>query len=236
MNTLRIIVCGAAGKTGSRVLALAAADPRFKLIAGVENRAAQAPCPVINEKELGAGDAKADVWIDFSTAEASARFAKLAAAARKPFVTGTTGRTPAQEAAVRSAAKRIPVLSSPNFSLGMNVLLHLARIASAALPNFDPAILDVHHTAKKDAPSGTALRLADAVRAGSSRDPQIVSERAGDVVGDHTLLLAGPNERIELIHRAHSRDVFARGALEAALWLKGRKPGLYGMQDLLRLG
>ena len=221
---------------GSRVLALAAADRRFSLVAGVENRAAAAPCPLITEDELRKGAAKADVWIDFATAEASARFAKLAAASGARLVTGTTGHTSAQQAAVRSASKRTAILSSPNFSLGMNVLMHLARLAASALPDFDAAILDVHHKAKKDAPSGTALRLAEAVRAGSSKAPAVVSERAGDVVGDHTLLLAGPNERLELIHRAHSRDVFARGALEAALWLKGRKPGLYGMQDLLRLG
>ena len=222
---------------GGRVTAMAMADPRFELAAGLDIRSSGPPVPFlcITERELPAKAAEADVLIDFSTAEASARFARIAAGARTPFLTGTTGCTPAQQAVIRAAAKRIPVLAAANFSLGMNVLIELARLAAAALPGFDAAILDVHHKAKKDAPSGTALRLAEAVRAGSGRAPEVVSQRAGEVVGDHTLLLAGPQERLELVHRAQSRGVFARGALEAALWLKGRKPGLYAMADMLRL-
>lgn len=237
MPALRLVVCGVLGRMGARVAALAEVDRRFRLAAGVLPRpsGAEARYPLLAESELRSRLADADVVIDFSTPEASVRYAELAAKANTPLVVGTTGRSPAQEEAVRAAAKKAPLFVAANFSPGMNLLLHLARLSAAALPEWDAAILDVHHKAKKDAPSGTAKALAESVRAADAKAPTVASLRAGDVVGDHTLLLAGPEERLELTHRAHSRDVFARGALEAAYWLRGRKPGLYGMADLLRL-
>lgn len=222
---------------GARVAALARADRRFQVAAGVVGRASEPSLefPLIAENELRARLPKADVFIDFSTADASVRYAELAARERAALVTGTTGRTRAQEEALRGAAKRTAVFAAANFSPGMSVLLHLARQAAKALPSWDAAVLDVHHKAKKDAPSGTAKLLAEASATEATPRPETASLRLGDVVGDHVLTLAGSDERIELGHRAHSRDVFARGALEAALWLKGRKPGLYGMRDLLGL-
>lgn len=238
MAAVRLVVCGALGRMGSRVCALSLADPRFRLVAGVEAQAQEHPAgfPVWAERELASRLGDADVLVEFSTAQASVRFAEHAAKGKLGLVSGTTGRTPAQEEALRVASRRAPIFAAANFSPGMNVLLHLAKAAARALPSWDAGIVDVHHKAKRDAPSGSALRLAEAAGSGSRSKPQVVSLREGDVVGDHTLLLAGPEERLELVHRAQSRDVFARGALEAAAWLKGRKPGLYGMEDLLRLG
>ncbi|MBI4347523.1 MAG: 4-hydroxy-tetrahydrodipicolinate reductase [Elusimicrobia bacterium] len=237
MPALRIVVCGVLGRMGARVAALAEADKRFRVVAGVAARASHVELrfPLVAEGELRSRMGDADMLIDFSSAQASVRYAELAARTSTPLVVGTTGRTPAQDEALKAAAKRAPLFVAANFSPGIALLRELARRAAGALPSWDAAILDVHHKAKKDAPSGTAKVLAEAVRGAAAKAPQLASLRAGDVVGDHTIVLAGPDERLELSHRAHSRDVFARGALEAAYWLRGRKPALYGMADLLRL-
>ncbi len=222
VNALKLLVCGASGKMGARVAALAEADKRFVVLGGVTR---QSP-----PRSLDSLVARADGLIDFTSPDATVRFTEAAAAAGKPIVVGTTGFSPAQHARVRAAARRTAVLLAPNFSPGVAVLCALARAAVERLPKWDRAILETHHSQKKDAPSGTALKLAQASGASA-----IVSQRVGDVVGEHTLTLAGPFERLELTHRAHSRDVFAKGALEAALWLRGRRPGLYGLEDALEL-
>ena len=225
---LKLAVCGATGRTGSRVAALAAQDPRFHLLARV-GRAQAASF----EDEIGACGAV----VDFSVPEATVRWAAACARAKVPLVVGTTGLTDVQRAQVGAAARKIPVFMAPNFSRGVTLLLHLAAEAARRLPGYDAAIVETHHKAKKDAPSGTALRLAQSVREGRGGDEpvQTASVRAGDVVGDHSLVFAGPFERLELSHKAESRDVFARGALEAALWCAKKKPGLYDMLDLLGL-
>ncbi len=166
-------------------------------------------------------------------AAATGRRRGLAAAARRAAVVGTTGFNQVQLAQIRAASRRIPVFLSPNFSPGVHALGLLLQAAASLLADFEAGISETHHSRKKDAPSGTALRLArvimEARRGGA---PAIVSQRLGDVVGEHTVTFAGPFERLELTHRAHSRDVFAQGALRAALWVGGRKPGLYDMPDL----
>jgi 4-hydroxy-tetrahydrodipicolinate reductase len=225
---LRIAVCGATGRTGSRVAALAAQDPRFHLVARVDRaRAAEF------EDQIGA----CSVAVDFSTPEAAVRFAAACARAKVAFVTGTTGLTEVQRAQIASAARKTAVFAAPNFSRGVAVLAHLAAEAARLLPAYDAALVETHHAGKRDAPSGTALRLARAVQDGRGSDAPVptASVRVGGVVGDHALVLAGPDERVELAHRAESRDLFARGALEAALWTAKKKPGLYGMSDLLGL-
>jgi len=233
---LRLVVCGASGRMGARVAALAAGDPRFRVAAVVRHlRPAASPgAATLAASELSARVGDADVLVDFSVPEASARFAAAAASTRRPIVIGTTGFTPAQRKALDAAARRTAVFVSPNFSPGMSLVFALARRAARALPGFDAWISETHHAAKRDSPSGTALRLAEAVKASRpGRTVGVSSARAGDIVGEHTLLLAGPFERVEITHRAHSRDAFARGALEAALWVRGRRPGLYSMDDLL---
>lgn len=207
-----------------------------------------------------------DVVIDFSTPAATELLAGVAAAARVPLVIGTTGLHPAALAAIAAAARHVPVVHSANMSPGVTVLLGLLRRASAALHDYDAEIIELHHRHKRDAPSGTALLLAEAIK--SARAPAAVSlrsgreglvgpreraelgvlaARGGDVVGEHTALLLGTGERIELVHRATSREVFAHGALRAARWLLGAlanargrmpgvpAPGVYDMEDVLGL-
>jgi 4-hydroxy-tetrahydrodipicolinate reductase len=225
---LKVSVCGATGRTGSRVAALASTDPRFHLVSRVDRaRAAEF------EDEAGA----AAVVVDFTTPLSCVRFAAACAHAKVAFVTGTTGLNDVQRAQLAAAAKKVPVFASPNFSRGVTLMTWLAAEAAKRLPGYDAAIVETHHKAKKDAPSGTALRLARAVSDGRGSDEKVetLSLRISDVVGDHELLFAGPFEILKLSHHAESRDVFAQGALEAALWLEGKKPGLYDMGDLLGL-
>lgn len=197
------------------------------------------------------------VVIDFTTPEVTAETASLAAKAGVPLVIGTTGLTDGQQRAVQAASKKVAVLHAPNMSVGVNLLFQLAAQAAKALgPSYDIEIVEAHHRMKKDAPSGTALHLARlladaigrkleqaAVYSRHGRDTArqqgqigIQSVRGGDIVGDHTVIFAGPGERLELTHRASSRDNFARGALLAARWIVDQPSGLYSMQDLLNKG
>jgi 4-hydroxy-tetrahydrodipicolinate reductase len=198
---------------------------------------------------------EADVAIDFSSAAATRTNLAACRAARKPLLIGTTGLAAELDRALAAAARDIPLLVAANTSLGVTLLLELVRIAARALPPaFDVDILDVHHRSKQDAPSGTALALGAAAREarqmsaaaggasgaaaagdGAHRDGEVgfASVRAGDIVGEHTVLFAGPGEALSLTHRATDRGIFARGALAAALWLQSRPPGRYTMGDLL---
>lgn len=196
----------------------------------------------------------ADAVIDFSAPAASIGHAKIAAATGKALVIGTTGFDGAQETALKHAARKAPLLWAPNMSVGINLLLALVREAAAQLgPDYDIEILEMHHRYKVDAPSGTALALGRAAAAGrgvdlgkrraAARDgvtgPRKVGDigfavlRGGDEVGSHKVMFAGSDETIELSHRATSRRVFARGAVRAAQWLAGKRPGLYAMADVL---
>jgi 4-hydroxy-tetrahydrodipicolinate reductase len=197
------------------------------------------------------------VIIDFTNPEAALSYLSAAAKKAVPMVIATTGFSPRQLAEIKSRARRTPVLLSANTSLGVNVLVSLLGKAAKMLgADYDVEIVEAHHRFKKDAPSGTALALAGAVATALGRDLDKVgvsgrkglvgerpreeialfSVRAGDIVGEHTVIFGGIGERLEFIHRAHSRDTFARGAIRAAQWLAQQKPGLYGMQDVLGLG
>jgi 4-hydroxy-tetrahydrodipicolinate reductase len=200
---------------------------------------------------LGASDAV----LDFTAPAASVALAEAAAQAQTVHVIGTTGYSDDDMARVQSAARSAVIIKSGNMSLGVNLLAALVREAAKALPNYDIEILEIHHRMKVDAPSGTALLLGDAAaqgrgialaqhqlrgrngNTGARPDGAIgfASLRGGTVVGDHMVTLAGPFERIELAHRAEDRMIFARGALAAARWGQGKKPGLYGMADVLGL-
>ena len=202
--------------------------------------------------------AAADAVIDFSVPAASVAFAGYAAQARIAHVVGTTGWSAADEAAIVAAARHAAIVKSGNMSLGVNLLAVLVEQAARALPaeDFDLEIVEMHHRHKVDAPSGTALLLGEAAAEGRgvaladharrTRDghtgprPQgeigFATLRGGSVVGDHSVVLAGPRERIVLTHNAEDREIFARGALRAAIWAHGRKPGLYSMRDVLGLG
>jgi 4-hydroxy-tetrahydrodipicolinate reductase len=230
MPPVRVIVCGAAGRVGFAVAALAAKDERYALAGCVEHRTVLDGVPVVDEAKLGAALKKADVLIDFTVPAASIRYAEAAAKARKPIVIGTTGFNDLQFEELRAISELTPLFLSPNMSLAMNMMFELAREAQLKLPGYDAAIVEAHHAGKRDAPSGTALKLQTLLGLKSS---QVFSLRAGGIVGDHTLLLAGPHERLELTHRAQSREAFADGALAAAAWLVGKKPKLYHFTDFL---
>ncbi|MFY9397289.1 MAG: 4-hydroxy-tetrahydrodipicolinate reductase [Desulfomonilia bacterium] len=199
----------------------------------------------------------AEVIIDFTFPEASMKAARYAASTGRAMVIGSTGFTEEETAQMEVYARDIPIVMAPNMSIGVNIMFKVVSLLASLLgEDYDAEIVEVHHRLKKDAPSGTAMGLARAVaeaRDGELKDlarferhgiigarPKgeigIQTLRAGDIVGDHTVLFAGNNERIEITHRAHSRQNFAQGALRAARWLKGRKPGLYSMLDVLGLG
>ena len=200
--------------------------------------------------------AASDAVIDFTSPALTATHLDLAAATGTPLVVGTTGFDAAQRAAMAAAAKNVAIVYGANMSLGVNLLLGITRqIAKALDEDFDIEIAEIHHRNKKDAPSGTALALGEAAAAGRGVKLDEVAERGrdgltgerrrgaigltairgGDVVGEHTVIFAGDGERIEIAHRATSRLIYGRGAVKAALWLKDRKPGLYGMADVLGL-
>ncbi|HVU37376.1 MAG TPA: 4-hydroxy-tetrahydrodipicolinate reductase [Opitutales bacterium] len=196
-----------------------------------------------------------DVAVDFSSHDAGAPLARLAAARKVPLVIGTTGHTPAERKEITAQAKKIPIVWAGNYSVGVNLLNFLVRRAADVLgPRYNIEVVEMHHRDKKDAPSGTAEKLVEIVRearrlaedkvvhgrhglVGARPEEQIGVHalRGGDVVGDHTVIFAGDGERIELMHKASSRAIFAAGALQAAKWVKGQKPGLYGMDDVLGL-
>ena len=196
--------------------------------------------------DLAAALAQADVAIDFSNAAATQTNLAACRQARKPLLIGTTGFTP--DAAFDVAAKEIPLLIAPNTSLGVTVLIELVRQAAAALPgSFDIEIIEAHHRMKQDAPSGTALALGKAAAEGRNLAPPgfrhggaprqggeigFAVVRAGDIVGEHSVLFAGMGESLTLSHRATDRAIFAHGALQAAVWLQSRAPGRYFMRDL----
>ncbi len=269
MSRIRVTVAGAAGRMGQRNLAMLAANPKAFTISGALEHPAS---PRLGEDVgalIGTGVtgvkltpdpavalAHADVIIDFTVPAASLKLLPSLLTHKVALVLGTTGFDASGLKAVRTAAKKIPVVFAPNFSVGVNVQMKLLEQAANLLgEGYDIEIVEMHHNKKKDAPSGTALGLArvlceatgrsfekDTVysRVGETgartkREIGIQTLRGGDVVGEHTVYFAGAGERIEITHRATSRDNFAAGAVRSARWVKGRKPGLYTMQDVLGL-
>ncbi len=256
----RVLLLGALGKMGERVRAALAGDPEARLGAAVEAPGHPRLGEALEEgvrvsDDLAAALDAADVAIAFATPSASLRLVRTAAERGVPCAVGTTGFSPAERAELERLAEKVPLVLAANFSVTVNLLFHLTRRAAELLgPDYDAEIVELHHAAKVDAPSGTALALAAAVaeaRGGQhaervlARDGQtgprrrgtigIQSLRGGDNPGEHTVVFLGAGERLELAHRAATRDHFAQGALRAALWLRGRAPGLYGMEQVLGL-
>jgi 4-hydroxy-tetrahydrodipicolinate reductase len=240
---LKIHLNGARGRMGLAVAA-AAADMGVAIVASTD----------VGD-DIGAAMKSADVVVDFSNHGATRPLLERAVAAGRPVVIGTTGHSAAEKAVLLKLAARVPCVWAGNFSVGVNLLFSLARRAARVLgDDYAAEIVEMHHRMKKDAPSGTAIRLLEiileerrldrgAVRHGregitGERPPGEVavhSLRGGDVVGDHTVIFAGTGERLELTHRASDRAVFARGALRAAQWVGAQKPGVYDMQAVLGL-
>ncbi|HEY3662218.1 MAG TPA: dihydrodipicolinate reductase C-terminal domain-containing protein [Chthoniobacterales bacterium] len=222
----RVLLVGAGGRMGKAVAAAAGKDSGLTIVGGIERGGALEPALE-----------NCDVVIDFSLAEATEAVCRACAAQGKPLALGTTGHNEAQKATIAAAAEKIPLVYSANFSVGVNALFALTRRAAALLgKEFDVEVVEMHHRTKKDAPSGTAKRLLEILQAerGADEIPDH-SIRAGDIVGEHTVLFAGPGERLELTHRAASRETFAVGALRAARWVIGQPAGLYNMEDVLGL-
>lgn len=263
---MRAVVHGASGRMGRAVVQAIHEANGIALVGAIARDGASAIGIDIGELAgVGAlrvpvtgalaAELDAHVLIDFSRSEAIEAMSAQAAARSVSLVVGTTGLEPSALAALERAAQRVPVVVAPNTSVGVTVLFHLAERATALLgEGFDAEIVEMHHRRKVDAPSGTALRLADVVLAAKGLDrsalvtgregkpgarPQhevgVLALRGGDVIGDHTLVLAGTGERVELTHKATDRSLFARGAVRAALWTATQSPGLYDMRDVLGL-
>ena len=233
---VRLIIHGATGRMGQALLRLCAegAAEGCEVVAAVSRKVSQRVVdgvPQFAAGEMG-GVPAFDVAVDFSLPAAFDPLLALCVARGAGLVSGTTGLSDAQRAALDAATATLPVLWAANFSLGVAVLDELVERAAAALPGWDCDIVEAHHARKQDAPSGTALALGAAAGRGGA-EPRYASLRAGDIVGEHSVQFTGIGERIELVHRAGSRDIFARGALHAARRLNGRPPGAYRLRDLL---
>jgi len=267
-SVIKVAVAGAMGRMGQRILWALKDDGDFQLAYAFEREGHPDLGKEIGNL-LGIGEFRLtlkeglkdvpeglDVLIDFTTPEATLKHIKWAVEHNVSMVIGTTGFSKEMHLKIRELGERIPCVMAPNMSVGVNLMFFLAKIMAEVLgEDFDVEIWEAHHRMKKDAPSGTALRILEVVSKALGRDPEgsaifrakgIIGERskkeigvqvirAGDIVGEHTLLFGGIGERLELTHRAHSRDTFARGALRAAKWLVGRPKGLYDMQDVLGL-
>jgi len=235
---IKIGIAGACGKMGKRIYELAGYEKDLEVGLLLEKKGT----PLIG-KEMGKlkvssnpdGLFLVDVLIDFSSSEATDEHLDYVAKYRKALVLGTTGLSDAQINKVAEIAKVVPVVFTPNMSIGVNVLFSvLPDIAKKLGPDYSVEIVEAHHKAKKDAPSGTAKKLAQVITSATKRDVPMHSIRLGDIVGDHTIVFCGNSERMEIKHQAHSRDLFVVGALKAAKWIAGKPVGLYSMQDVLK--
>ena len=241
----KIIITGSNGRMGRTLISCAAHHNDLQVVGQIDQG-----------DDLKTVIGQGDVVIDFSSHSATPAIAMLCAAHKKALVIGTTGHSPEEKSQIANCQSQIPIVLSSNFSTGVNTLFWLTRKAAEILgPDFDLEIVEMHHRLKRDAPSGTAktlaeilaevrkLRLDKVVRYGrdgivgerTAEEIGVHSVRGGDVVGDHTVIFAGVGERVELTHKASTRETFANGALRAANWVTKQKPGLYDMQDVLGL-
>lgn len=265
---IKVVVAGAAGRMGCRLVALVRDSTALTLAGAIEGRGHHALGDDAGETS-GSGRAgvsitddlaalmdRGEVLIDFSAPEATLEHFRIVARHRRAMVIGTTGLTPPQLEEIKVLARQVPCVLSPNMSVGVNLIYKvIGEMAKTLGDDYDIEVIEAHHRLKKDAPSGTALKIAEVLARAVNRDLDqvgvyarkgmigerkkqeigIQTIRAGDIVGDHTILFGGMGERIEVTHRASSRDTFARGALRAARWVVRQPPGLYDMMDVLGL-
>jgi len=251
---IKVVVCGALGRMGTTVGRLANEAPDIELVGGVDLcRGSFFGVDVTEAAQIDTllASARPDVLIDFTAPAASVSHVRAAAKSRTAVVVGTTGISPEQRDEMESAIRgTIPAVISSNFSIGVNIFWNLIREAARMLPGYDVEVIEAHHRYKKDAPSGTTrtiLQILDEElgvrekkygREGMmerGREIGVHVIRGGDIVGDHSVLFSGNYETITLSHRAYDRSVFAHGALKAARWVSGKKPGIYGMAEVLDL-
>lgn len=262
---LKVAISGAAGKMGRRLVALVSEQNDMKVVAAIDSRNSpfikkdSGVLAGIGENGIMLADklgGKADVLIDFSSPEGAVLRMEECVKLKTPMVIGTTGMTEEALGKARNASEKIPVLVSPNMSVGMNVLFNIAGVLAKSLgDDYDIEIVEAHHKHKKDAPSGTALKLAQEICGSLGRELEdmaiygrkgqvgerqkgeigIFAVRGGDIVGEHRIIYVTDGEAVELMHRAHSRDTFVRGAIRAARFIANAKKGLYSMKDILRI-
>jgi len=265
---IKVIVTGAAGRMGCRLVALVKDSTALTLVGAIEHKghhavgedagetAGSGCAGVLITDDLSALLDRGEVVIDFSSPEATLNHLRLAAQHHRAMVIGTTGFSALEMAEVKTLARQVPCVCSPNMSVGVNLMYKvIGEMAKTLGDEYDIEVIEAHHRLKKDAPSGTAIRIAEVLARAVNRDLNqvgvyarkgligerkkgdigIQTIRAGDIVGDHTILFGGMGERIEVTHRATSRDTFARGALRAARWVVRQSPGLYDMMDVLGL-
>jgi 4-hydroxy-tetrahydrodipicolinate reductase len=266
---IKIGVVGVGGRMGSLIARAVLESPSLDLAGAMENAGHPAMGRDLGEilgrgtlgvrvtSEAAEAFGACDGIIDFTFPEVTMEVARYAAGQGRFMVIGTTGFTDAQRQALAGYAAQVPMVLSPNMSIGVNVLFRVVKMLAGLLDeSYDVEIVEAHHRLKKDAPSGTALALARAAAEGRGVDlgekaryerygmigarPAgeigIQTVRAGDIVGEHTVMFAGNGERVEVVHKAHTRENFARGAVRAAAWVAGRKPGMYSMADVLGIG
>ena len=264
---IKIAVCGAAGRMGQRIIG-AVKESGCELSGALERPehdlvgqdagliAGFGPLGVLISDDLNAVVEGCDVLIDFTTPKVSLKNLEICGLKKKAIVIGSTGFSPEERALAQELALDIPVIIAPNMSVGVNVCFKILKdIAKTLGDDFDVEIVELHHNKKKDAPSGTAVRMGEVVAEALGRDYNqvarccregIVGERTkeeigmqtvrgGDIIGEHTVYFIGMGERIELSHRAMTRDMFSRGSVRAAKWVVGQQPGIYDMQDVLGL-
>ncbi len=265
---VKAIVTGAGGKMGARIISLISSSEDIQVVGAIEvtghpiigrdighSLGLGRTGAVVSDKLADCVD-QADVVIDFTNHEASLNYLKIASERNRAIVIGSTGFTAEEMKIVKSLPEKTRCVLSPNMSVGVNVMLKVLEYCAGILgDDYDVEILEAHHHLKKDAPSGTALQMAQVIADKLGRDFQkdavyarkgligerkkteigIQTIRAGDIVGEHTVMFGGIGERLEITHRAHSRDNFAKGAIRAAQWIVRQKNGLYDMQDVLGL-
>jgi 4-hydroxy-tetrahydrodipicolinate reductase len=267
MTPVRAVITGVAGRMGSALVQVARDSGGVVVVGGTARKGSAAvgqdagavarlgrlEIPVLDDLAAALERGGAQVVIDFTSAQASVAHARICARRGVALVLGSTGLSEGDRAEVEACARQVPIVMAPNMSVGVNVMFKAAaELARMLGEGFDVEILEAHHRMKKDAPSGTALRLAEGIAQALGRDSSdftlarqgqvgarppreigLQTLRGGDVVGEHTVFFFGAGERVELTHRASSRDQFAKGAVRAATWLVGRPPGLYDMGDVL---
>jgi 4-hydroxy-tetrahydrodipicolinate reductase len=235
---IKLGIAGVRGRMGNRIFGLAHKDKDFEIKLALEKKG----IPAIG-KEIGGikissnpdGIFLVDVFIDFTTPDATVTNLNYLAKYKKAAIIGTTGLNSEQFKKLQDVSKIIPIVFSPNMSVGVNVLFSiLPDIAKRLGPEYSIEVTEAHHRTKKDAPSGTAKKIGQILADATGREIPIHAIRLGDIVGEHTIIFCGNSERIEITHRAHSRDLFTLGALKAAKWIVGKPSGLYSMQDVMK--
>jgi 4-hydroxy-tetrahydrodipicolinate reductase len=235
---IKLGIAGVYGKMGRRIFELACKDKDFEVTLALEKKGTPQIGRELGKLKISSGPDGlflVDVFVDFTLPEATEVNLDYVARYKKAAVIGTTGLSDTQFKKVEEISKIVPIVFSPNMSIGVNILFSiLPEITKRLGPDYSIEIVEAHHKAKKDAPSGTAKKFGQILADTTNREIPIHAIRLGDIVGDHTIIFCGNSERIEIKHQAHSRDLFALGALKAAKWVVGKPVGLYSMQEVLK--